>query len=183
MNTMAEGPTTMSAFDNGPGAPFRVRIKTGTTISQDRHFGLRWPECLAPEGVTIDPDMVFEAVRKWSNRDVYDLRAPGFGGDYGSGHGNGSISVVGRMGLEIVECDDPIEESVPEPPAVTMIAEDDLDLSQRIIARLNALIAEQGHSADQLSQQYVSGLKDALLIVEQEAADENADRKPIESRA
>jgi hypothetical protein len=88
----------------------RGRIKVGTAIFQDHHFG-KWPNCLPPkreyEGEEYqycakDPDMVFDV--QW-NGHHWDCKADGYGylrsrGDAGE-YGNGSIFVCAFDGVEL----------------------------------------------------------------------------------
>ena len=82
----------------------RCRIKRGTAVFQDHHFGLRWPQCLAPGGKdeADNPDMVFDAYELQGDGSI-DLRADGYGGGYGNGeYGNGSIFAP-KDGVEWIE--------------------------------------------------------------------------------
>ncbi len=89
----------MKLFDESRGPIFKARIKVGAAIGQDHSF-MRWPACFAPGGgVSVDPDMEFDAEDKGTH---FDLRAPGFGilnvpGQYG----NGSIYVRSINDLEL----------------------------------------------------------------------------------
>lgn len=79
----------------------KVRIKTGTLISQDHAIG-RWPA--SRNGDDVDENMEFDA--EW-NGSRWDCRADGVGrrswlGETG-GYGNGSIFVHDKDGVEIIE--------------------------------------------------------------------------------
>lgn len=75
----------------------RVRIKVGAPIDQDHHFGLRWPQCLAPDGGDYaDRNMVFtvEEGNIFAKKGWLELIAFGFGDmQTPGGYGNGSIGV------------------------------------------------------------------------------------------
>lgn len=73
----------------------RGRIKRGSGIFQDHHFG-KWPACCPP---AKDPDMVFDV--NWTGR-YWDCVADGYGVLDGGKYGNGSIFVSDHAGIELV---------------------------------------------------------------------------------
>jgi len=87
----------------------KARIKRGTGIFQDCHFG-KWPNCCPPKSEyegreyqyeANDPDMVFEV--DW-NGHHWVCKAIGYGmrGSHGEAYGNGSIYVKDQDGIELV---------------------------------------------------------------------------------
>lgn len=89
----------------------RGRIKTGTGIFQDHHFG-KWPSCLPPKNEyrdgeyqyeAKDPEMMFDV--KWTGHH-WECKADGYGylwqfGELGE-YGNGCIFVCDPDGIEFV---------------------------------------------------------------------------------
>lgn len=87
------------------------RIKLGTRIFQDHHFG-KWPSCLPPrseycegnyEYEAREPKMLFEM--RWTGNH-WECKADGYGmlrsiGDVGE-YGNGCIIVLDPNGIELV---------------------------------------------------------------------------------
>ena len=90
----------------------RVRIKEGSGVFQDHHFG-KWPECCPPQSEyegdeyqyrAKNPDMEFDG--EWNGR-WWNCVADGYGrlkryGEEGE-YGNGSIFVPGLDSVEVLD--------------------------------------------------------------------------------